>query len=101
MIYQVFCVKDVRTHVFHVPFFARTITEGIRLFAAASRDADSMLSKFPLDFELYGLGTWDDETSEFQEKEAPEPLGFAAAFQEPDPPPAMVKDIREALRSSA
>lgn len=60
---NVYSVFDVKAKVFGSPFYAQCHEIAIRNCAAAVRESDqsSMLSKFPEDFTLYFVGTWDDE----------------------------------------
>lgn len=69
MIWIMMAVKDVKLDVMHVPFFAKTVYEGRRLFAAACMEDNSMLKRFPEDFTLHLLGTFDDATGVVKQEE--------------------------------
>ncbi|AXH75153.1 MAG: nonstructural protein [Microviridae sp.] len=60
MLMQVFSILDVKTGAFGSPFFAFNVSVAQRNVAAAVRDGESMLSKFPGDFQLFQIGSFDD-----------------------------------------
>ncbi|AXH74896.1 MAG: nonstructural protein [Microviridae sp.] len=62
----VFTVRDEKVGLFLPPFYARNKGEAIRSFADAARNKDHNFAKYPEDFTLYELGTFDDETSTFE-----------------------------------
>lgn len=63
MITNVYSIFDVKAKVFGSPFYAQCDEIAIRNCAAAVRDdgQNSMLSKFPEDFTLYRIGSFDDD----------------------------------------
>lgn len=85
MIHQVLSVFDLKARAFAVPFFVPAVLVGVRSFTAACRDPESLLAKFPSDYALYHLGSFDDSVGAFSQLPQPEHLGLAANFVEVKP----------------
>ena len=79
---KVFSIHDKATQAFNQPFFMLTNSEAIRAFQNMARDPDSQISKNPLDFHLYRLGTYDNTTGEVTNDL--HDLGAAALFKQED-----------------
>lgn len=78
---QVFCVLDTKTQYFNLPFFQPTISSGQRLFHQLSSDKETLVGRYPADFNLIHVGEFDDETGQL----IPLPhtnLGPATNYQE-------------------
>jgi hypothetical protein len=67
MLHFVVCVKDRAAEVFNRPFFVPHRNVAVRDFTdEVNRSAaDNQLNKHPDDFDLYLLGTYDDNTGSF------------------------------------
>jgi len=59
---RVYSIRDAKAEVFNQPWFAKTHGEAERNFAQLSRDSKSMVAQFPEDYDLYYIGTYDDQT---------------------------------------
>jgi len=68
MKYVVVTVRDRTADVFGQPFFVARVGQAIRSFADEVNNAssDSAIAKHPEDFDLYELGSFDDETATFE-----------------------------------
>lgn len=55
-------VKDRALNAFMRPFFAQTKNQAIRMFTDEINRKDSEMGGHPDDYDLWYLGTWDDET---------------------------------------
>lgn len=66
MIRKVFTIFDAATKTYSPPMLYRTIEEAIRVFRREVNEPTSQLSRYPADYSLFELGTFDDETSIFQ-----------------------------------
>lgn len=55
-------VRDQKVSAFGPPMFTRTKAEAVRMFLDACADGGSLLSKHPTDFQLYMIGSFDDQT---------------------------------------
>lgn len=68
MIYVACSVRDLKAEVFARPFFVGRAGEAMRSFQDEVIQGDvsqSLIAKHPSDFELWELGTFDDETGIF------------------------------------
>lgn len=72
-IHFVVSVKDRAADVFNRPFFVPHRNVAVRDFTDEVNrdDVQNPLNKHPDDFDLYLLGTWDDNSSEFVSEEQP------------------------------
>ena len=61
MTMEIYAIKDTKV-AYNLPFYQHNQAEAQRNFAAAVRDTNGIMSKNPADFELWKLGTYDDET---------------------------------------
>ncbi|WNK14728.1 MAG: nonstructural protein [Microvirus sp.] len=62
MNYGIFSLHDAKASSFAQPFYCPNRAVAQRHFMAALEDPNSICSKFPADFRLYELGTFDDST---------------------------------------
>lgn len=62
MIYKVFSVKDLKAAAFAPPFFLHREEVALRTFRDAVADPSHPMHAHPEDYELYVVGTFDDET---------------------------------------
>lgn len=72
MVHKVFTVKDTKGGMFLAPMLTRSYGEAERTFKQATANPDSLISKYPEDYDLYYLGEFDDESGHFALKPAPE-----------------------------
>lgn len=76
---SVFAIFDGKAGAFADPFYSHTKDTAIRDFLAASSVPDSIIQKFPEDFILFHIATFDPHNARF-ENLGPENLGSAAAL---------------------
>lgn len=57
---NIYSVYDVVANVYSVPFFAMCDSVALRLFRLSVMDLESMICRFPSDYQLHYLGTFDD-----------------------------------------
>lgn len=62
---DVFSVFDSKIGAFAQPFFSSNISTAQRAFAYAANDPTTDIGRFPADMALFHLGTWDNDTCEF------------------------------------
>lgn len=69
----VMCARDIKVGCFARPFFVSTVAQAVRSFQdeARRKAPDNQLSQHPEDFELFELGTWDEDTAKFDQLPAP------------------------------
>lgn len=61
---KIFSIKDRASEHFNQPFFQHTAAAAIRIIKNEMRQENSMLAAHPSDFELWELGTFDDQTGQ-------------------------------------
>jgi len=88
MIHSVLAVFDEKAEAFAQPFFQQSDVLAIRAFTAAARDPESLLYKFPRDYSLYKLGTYDDCAGRFENLERPQLVMTSQQAQAGDDGPA-------------
>lgn len=64
MVLDMFTVHDSQAGAFCTPFFSSNISTAMRSFAFAANDLDQDIGRFPSDFTLYHMGTYDDSNGE-------------------------------------
>jgi len=74
-------VYDSKAKVFLPPFTVVNVDVGIRVFTDAANQVDHQFCKWPADFCLYKLGTFQDENAFFEIESPPEFIGLASAFR--------------------
>ena len=66
-----FTLRDAKAEAFLDPIFARTRAEAIRSLEGAVNGADSDFQKYPHDFDLFEVGTFDQVTGKLEGHIAP------------------------------
>jgi len=91
---EIFSILDIKTNVFNTPWFSRTQPDGVRSFKSVANDPSSFISKYPDDYHLYHLGTYEDTAGAFEL--APKPLfitsGRHVVEQKPEYPSLFAAD---------
>jgi len=64
MQYKAFSVKDLKG-AYSAPFFAPSVGDGERVFMKLARDPQTNIQQFAEDFELYLVGSFDDDSCEY------------------------------------
>jgi len=59
---KIYSIRDAKAEFFTQPFYKKTHGEAERDFTMLAQDAQSSISKFPEDFDLYYIGDFDNET---------------------------------------
>jgi hypothetical protein len=80
MIKKIFAIYDSKAETYNNPYFALTTGAAIREFELAVQNNDSMLSKYPEDYTLFEIGTFDDSTAEIMPYAAHVSLGKALEY---------------------
>lgn len=74
---RVFAVRDSKLGVFMVPFNQDHVGQALRAFEGIAQSTETLVGKYPADFALYELGTWDDITGAYSNHAHPAMLGTA------------------------
>jgi len=77
----VFAVLDKAVGAYTKPFFVRTKGEAIRSFSEACNASDGPF-KYPDDYVLYELGSWDDNSGVFRTNEPVRVIGARECLHE-------------------
>lgn len=62
MLMKVFSVRDMKSEAFLQPYFSVNQGTALRAFDEACQKQDSPFYKYPNDYVLYEIGSYDDET---------------------------------------
>lgn len=76
---RVYSIRDSKAEIFNQPFFQKTDAEAQRSFAQLIRDPKSTINQFPEDYDLYFLGTYDDQTGVIKSMDTPQHMLKAIA----------------------
>lgn len=78
----VISIRDTVANQYSAPTYHQSKGTALRSFAQEVNRADenNTLYKYPGDYEIYCLGTFDDEIGEFQQLSRPEMLGLARDY---------------------
>lgn len=66
MIYKVFAVFDRKIATYNSPFCVPHLGLAHRSFEDAVNDTSTQLNKYPSDFSLWQVATFDDETAKYE-----------------------------------
>lgn len=66
MILKAFALMDAKVAAFSAPFYAQHPGHAIRMCMEAAMDRNSTIGKYPADFILYEVGSFDDATGELK-----------------------------------
>lgn len=71
MIKKVYSVYDTKVCAFTSPFFASTDGEATRYVRGAVEDPNTMLYKYPEDYTLFCIGSFDEESGDLAAEATP------------------------------
>jgi hypothetical protein len=77
MKYSVCAVKDRAVDAFNRPLYVPTVGVAIRSFSDECNKKDSELYAHPEDYDLYELGSWDDQNAVYTSLDAPRVIARA------------------------
>ena len=97
----IFSVHDSKAAAFISPFFCPTVAVGLRSFAQAASDTDTQFCKFPGDYTLFELGTFDVNTGEISLLKAMKNHGLAVTHQIPEWRNFPEADLGEAAKATS
>jgi len=79
---NMYAVYDMKAAAFLQPYFSQLDATAIRALSAAVNDPTTMLNKFPGDYALYQIGTFDDQLGQLVGLNPPRQMCMAAALLE-------------------
>ncbi len=59
---RMFSIYDIKTEIYHPPLFSLTVGAALRTFVGVFNSDDFEFGRFPDDFRIFELGTFDDVT---------------------------------------
>jgi len=80
MITKVFTVYDVKVEAYLQPFYCQSKGEAVRSFTEAANDSASNIGKYPADFTLFEIGSFDTSDCSFSLHSSPQSVGVAVEF---------------------
>lgn len=80
MIYVLCCVRDAAVVAYMRPFCVPASGAAIRGFSDEVNRAESEMHKHPEDYELFEMGTFEEETGQFELLPVPRSLARAKDF---------------------
>lgn len=80
MLMSVFSIYDAGISTWMPPLFVRNKGEILRWFMESVNDPQSKLSKYPSDYTLFEIGTWDDDKCKFSLLSTPVSVGLAIEY---------------------
>lgn len=77
---KIFTVHDSKAEAYLPPFYMKTKGEALRAFETTVKDENSQFNKYPADYTLVELGTFNEETAAISAHPSPLILENAATF---------------------
>lgn len=96
---NIFTVFDSAANAFLQPFFAPTIETAIRSFRELVNEPNHQFHKFPEDYVLFHVGTFDQNTGQTSGFDAPRNLGIALTFLPSPIPNGQPVPVLEEIKS--
>lgn len=78
---KIYCLYDSKAEAYAQPFFMRSRGEAIRGFSELANDANTQVGRYPDDFTLFELGSWDPIKGTVSMHGAKISLGTALEFK--------------------
>lgn len=97
----VFAVLDSKTGVYDHPMFLLTRGQALRGWTDACNDPRTDMCKYPHDFSLMEIGSYDEDTGRFENLDAPVNLGIAVHFKQGDNGSHLADVSKSSVQSSA
>lgn len=69
---KLYAIRDSKGGMYKPPFTQQAHGEAERSFKMMADNQESMVGRFPEDYDLYYLGKFDDQTGKFQTLDTPE-----------------------------
>jgi len=79
---KVFSIYDSKVKAFMSPFFMQHQGQAIRAFQGLIADKNTNVGKYPADFTLMEIGTFDEESGRLESLEGKVDLGNALKYSE-------------------
>lgn len=80
---KAYSIRDQKSEIFNLPFFAKTHGEAERNFGAVVNDEKTVVGQHPEDFDLYHIGEYDDNLGQFEPLDTPQVIIKAVQLKKP------------------
>ena len=100
MILQVYSVFDEKAKAYMTPFFQQTNGMAQRAFSDAVNDRDHAFCRHPDDYFLFRVGSFNDETGEFETAVPPENLGGALVYVVMEAGGPFIREVTENIHET-
>lgn len=77
---NLYSVRDEKTVAFFPPFLASNHGEALRTFSDLCKNVDTLMARYPGDFALYHLATFDDQSGSVVGLSLPVQIGSASEY---------------------
>ena len=84
MILKIFTVYDSKAEAYFRPFYEQSKGSAIRAFTDTCNDVEHTFFRHSEDYTLFYLGEYDDNNASFKLAPAPEAIGNALEFKNPE-----------------
>ena len=81
---RIYSIRDAKAEIFNQPIFQKTHGEAERNFQTLVNDEKSTVFKYPEDFDLYYVGSYDDNTGLIKPLDTPQHIVKAIALKSLD-----------------
>ncbi len=71
MLRQVYSIRDAKTEIFNAPFYKTNEGEAERDFRTVVNDSATSINRYPQDYDLYHLGSFNDIDGKFLALDTP------------------------------
>jgi len=79
MILKAFAFLDIKTGAYSRPFFVNHLAEAIRMAIEIASDRQTMIGRYPQDYELVEIGSFNDDTAALDGSK-PNALGTVVSY---------------------
>lgn len=81
MILNIYSIYDLQIRAYSQPYYSHTNGSALRAFSDHVNDPQSQPNKHPEDYQLFHLGTFNDETGELTPTTKPTMIGNATEYK--------------------
>lgn len=76
---QMYTIKDEKSCIYNTPFYADNVTDAVRTFTVTAENPKSAINKWPQEFSLYFVGTYNQQTGIVSQPKLPEHICSAVS----------------------
>lgn len=82
---NIFTVYDTKAEAYLTPFYLKTKGLAVREITTCVNNPEHQFAKYPHDYVLFHLGTYDEDTATHHLNKAPMSMGVCVEYQETQP----------------